>query len=96
MCATAVSENFVSFSNKGKKPAIIQWWDSPVLEYNINDGGSKAQVFSYSILHMRKCASAVKTIQHLAACLLSHKAVVTQTEVCFVAGMLDVDSAGLN
>lgn len=47
---------------------------------------------------MFKCASAVKMIEHLAACLLSHESVVTRKggELCFVASMLDVDSAGLN
>lgn len=47
---------------------------------------------------MCKCASPVKMIQHLAACLLSHEAVVTlkRGELCFVASMLDVGSAGLN
>lgn len=47
---------------------------------------------------MSKCTSAVKMIQHLVACLLSHEAVVIlkRGELCFVSSMLDVDSAGMN
>lgn len=59
---------------------------------------AKAQACSSRLLHMCKYSSAVDVAQHSSACLLSCEAVVTakRGELCFVASILDVNSAESN